>query len=107
MNEYWDEQDEAARAERLASEPAQEWDDWAMHSELTAPPHMPKRWRMTITVAGEGDSSSYSVHLTREREMGDDGGGAGSVIPTGSTMPRVNTRIPGLQPPSPSKAPRE
>ena len=68
MNEYWDEQDEAARAERLASEPAQEWDDWAMHSELTAPPHMPKRWRMTITVAGEGASSSSSVHLTRERE---------------------------------------
>ena len=94
MNEYWDEQDEAARAERLARA-----DCTTTHAETLADDHHGCWGRRLFELLCPPDE--------REREMVDDGGGAGSVIPTGSTMPRVNTRIPGLQPPSPSKAPRE
>ena len=61
MQEYWDEQDREAEEARRAAQVAQQWDDWALASEMESRGDN-KRRRLTVMVTSEGSANGQSTH---------------------------------------------
>ena len=61
MQEYWDEQDREAEEASRAAQVAQQWDDWAMASEMESREDN-KRRRLTVMVTSEGSANGQATH---------------------------------------------